>query len=165
MPPVRGRAATTRVSGKVWRKIAVAWAFLVFVVVPVTYLEGVSVHRPTWITLDVDLVLIPVLAIALLVGIFWAFTRWIEVSNEGLRIGTFLRNEVRVPWKNVQPPRQPYSLGSIVFRSKEGDQEPANPFVLTRAQARAILESPSCPDWHLSPAILTSVGLRADRAS
>ena len=82
----------------------------------------------------------------LLFSTFFSFVREVNLSPEVAEFVTG-RNRVRVRWADFVPPTSPYFLG-INFRYRVGGVvQDRDPQFVTRAQARAILEHPSHPNW------------------
>lgn len=66
---------------------------------------------------------------------------------------------IRLAWRDLLPPTDPYGVGSIVFRYRKDGVVQTRGFGLSREQARGVLAYPPCPRFELSPEILRSIGL------
>ncbi len=94
----------------------------------------------------------------LLVSAFFSFVREVNLSADDVEFVTG-RYGIRVRWADLVPPTSPYFLG-INFRYRVGGSvQERDPQFVTRAQARAILEHPSHPNWVVSEAVRRLLGM------
>jgi len=93
-----------------------------------------------------------------LVSTYFSFVREVRLSADEVGFKTGLRC-VRVRWSDLVPPTSPYFLG-VNFRYRVGGiVQDRDPQFVTRAQARAILEHPSHPDWVIPEPVRRSLGI------
>lgn len=93
-----------------------------------------------------------------LASTYFSFVREVRLSRDevGFKTG---RRWVRVRWGDLVPPTSPYFLGiNFRYRVRDVVQE-RDPQFVTKAQARAILEHPSHPNWIIPEPVWRSLGM------
>lgn len=99
-----------------------------------------------WLTMDVLVV-----AIIALVFVLTPVRTLVLLQSEVIFVVGWRRNHI--PWNDIVPPTRPGLFGLQFKLHSAAVDNISQGYLISRAQARALLEHPSCPKMDLSPRV------------
>jgi hypothetical protein len=141
-----------------------AWIVLpaIAVTIAIDALRMMVLHQQGIGSSEVTLGGVIVAVLVVEIGFFFVSAREVRLSEQHAEFVIGLRRVV-VPWADLVPPSGPLRISINFFYRRNGEVQDEG-LQVTKAQAVAILQYPTAPQFELSGEILRSLGLSTNPA-